>query len=68
MLKQVVFYRFSKTRLIVLFELKKKGGVSSNLTDLNLVEYSTSKLKTRIRKKNYPRDIQKVSLEAFRID
>lgn len=43
MLKQVVLYKFSKTRLIVLFELKKKGGVSSNLTDLNLVEYSTSK-------------------------
>lgn len=44
-------YRFSKKRLIVLFELKKKK-ISSNLTDSNLVEYSTSKLKTHIRKKN----------------
>lgn len=59
-------YRFSKKRLIVLFELKKK--VSSNLTDSNLVEYSTSKLKTHIRKKNYPSqwDVQKLSL-GFRI-
>lgn len=30
----------------------KKERVSSNLTDLNLVEYSTSKLKTHVKKKN----------------
>lgn len=61
-------YRFSKKRLIVLFELKKKKKISSNLTDSNLVEYSTSKLKTHIRKKNYPSqwDVQKLSL-GFRI-
>lgn len=60
-------YRFSKKRLIVLFELKKKK-ISSDLTDSNLVEYSTSKLKTHIRKKNYPSqwDVQKLSL-GFRI-
>jgi hypothetical protein len=44
----------SKKRLIVLFEFKKKDRVSSNLNDLHLVEYSTSKLKTHIMKKSYP--------------
>lgn len=42
-------YRFSKKRLIVL--LNEKEGIF-NLTDLNLVEYSTSKLKTHVKKKN----------------
>jgi hypothetical protein len=46
--------RFSKKRLIVLLELEKKDRVSSNLIDLHLVEYSTSKLEKHIKKKSYP--------------
>lgn len=43
-----ILYRFSKKRLCFL----NKKGLFSNLIDSNLVEYSTSKLKTHIRKKH----------------
>lgn len=42
-------YRFSKKRLCFL----NKKGLSFNLIDSNLVEYSTSQLKTHIRKKHH---------------
>lgn len=44
-----ILYRLSKKRLCFL----NKKGLSSNLIDSNLVEYSTSQLKTHIRKKHH---------------